>query len=112
MERVGNNPRIITAPTLVVVGIDREVKRFRVALLRTVPLGTDGNSHKIRKAVENATEGGTKHAYHTFDFDNQEAVIYVRDKTVPIIEWINLKSLQSLRAFNASFAKAREGNKQ
>jgi hypothetical protein len=39
------------------------------------------------------------HAYYTFDYDNLEAVIYVRDKTVPIIEWINLKRLQSLRAF-------------
>jgi len=79
--------RIITSVDDVVVSVDKEVKRFRVGV-RLSGNGmmlkvTDGGTRRIRAAVAKAGEG----AYHTFDYETQEAVIMAPEKTVPLAEW-------------------------
>lgn len=79
--------RTITDPSEVVVAVDREVKRFHVAV-RVGSQGfsmkcTDGASRRIRSAVVKAGEG----AYHVFDYDTQEAVIMAPGKMIPLPEW-------------------------
>ena len=78
--------RIITDPAECVVVTSREVKRFRVG----VQVGsqgftlkvTDGGSRKIRAAVAKAGP----EAWHEFDYSTQEAVIFVPDDTVSLID--------------------------
>jgi hypothetical protein len=63
------------------------VKRFRVAVRR----GAQGlnlkltihSGERLRREVEKAGEG----AWYQFDYERQEAVILVPDKTVPLSEW-------------------------
>jgi hypothetical protein len=86
--QAGETPEIITDPAQVLVSVDREVKRFHVAV-RTGSQGlslkvSDGGSRRIRKAVAAAGEG----AYHVFDYGTQEAVIMNSVTTVPILEWL------------------------
>ena len=89
---VGNNPKcIVTNPSEFVVETGREVKRFHIAL-RVGQQGlkikcTDGSSRRIRKAVERASQDGTIDAWYEFDYETQEACIYVPDVTVPLDEW-------------------------
>lgn len=85
---MGNDPvRVLTAESECDVCLDKEVKRFHVA----VRMGgnglmmkcTDGSSIRIRRAVERAGKG----AYHEFDYSTQEAVIYAPERIVPMEEW-------------------------
>ena len=82
---MGNEPvRILTSESECEVCLDKEVKRFHVAI-RVSGNGlmmkcTDASSERIRKAEAKAGEG----AYHEFDYDNQEAVIYAPEKIVPM----------------------------
>jgi hypothetical protein len=89
-----NKPsRIITDPADVVVEVPREVKRFRVA----IRLGSQGMSYKLTDAssrkVENAVskaagrDGREFSAWYEFDYDTQQAVILVADKSVPLSEF-------------------------
>lgn len=81
--------RIITDPAEVVVSVDKEVRRFHVAV-RMGGQGfslkvSDGGSRKIRSAVAKAGEG----AYHVFDYDTQEAVIMApAGQMKPIAEFV------------------------
>jgi hypothetical protein len=79
------HPRIITDAADVLVSIDREVKRFPIALQQGSGLSiecTPGSSRKIRKALDAAG----KDAYYVFDVD--EAVIMMPEKQVPLTEWM------------------------
>lgn len=85
---VGSVPeKTITSYEEVQVQASREVRRFRVAI-RMGSNGmklklTDASSEKVRKAVSKAGEG----AYHSFDYETQEAIIYKRKKIVPLTDW-------------------------
>ncbi len=86
--QAGNAARLIVDPDDVVVSIDREVKRFHIAI-RMGSQGmsikvTDGSTNRIRKAVEKAGKG----AYHVFDHSTQEAVIMAPERTLPLAEYI------------------------
>ena len=79
---------IVTKVEDVIVSVDREVKRFHVAVRRgssnpTTLKVTDGGSRRIRAAVAKAGKG----AYHVFDFMTQEAVIMAPVDQVPLNEW-------------------------
>lgn len=79
---------IITDPTEVTVDVPKEVKRFRVGLRRGAQRFkvkcTDASSRRIRAAVEVAGDG----AWYEFDYDTQEAVIYVAERSVPLNEYL------------------------
>jgi len=81
-----NQPhRIITDPHDIVVIPGREVKRFRVGLRQaglSVKL-TDGATRKVHAAVAKAGDG----AWYAFDYETQEAVIYVPDNPVSLADW-------------------------
>jgi ribosomal protein S6 len=84
---VANTPRVITDAKQVLVAKDKEVRRFHVAV-RMGGQGlslkvTDGGTRRIRAAVAKAGEG----AYYTFDYDTQEAVIWVCEQTVSLPKW-------------------------
>jgi len=83
-----NEPsEIITDSSQVQVGIDKEVRRFRVAVLRSSNglafKCTDASSAKVRAAVEKAGEN----AYHKFDYETQEAVIYKQESMVSLCDY-------------------------
>jgi hypothetical protein len=83
-----NEPsEIITDISQVQAGVDKEVRRFHVAVRRSSNgfafKCTDASSAKIRAAVEKAGDG----AYHKFDYETQEAVIYKQESTVPLSEY-------------------------
>lgn len=86
--QAGNEPeRIITDPTEVLVSVDKEVKRFHIAL-RMGGQGlslkvTDGGTRRIRAAVAKAGDG----AYYQFDFMTQEVVIMAPAQTLSLVEW-------------------------
>jgi len=79
--------RVITDPSEIEVVTAREVKRFRVAVRRgsqgMMLKVTDAGTRRIREAVAKAGGG----AWYEFDYESQEAVIYVPDKKVPLLEW-------------------------
>ena len=79
--------RIITDPAEVEVVVEKEVKRFHVAVRRGANgfmlKCTDASSKKIRRAEEKAGPL----AWHRFDYETQEAVIFVPDRTVPLLEY-------------------------
>ena len=83
-----NEPsEIITDSSQVQVGVDKEVRRFRVGVRRSsnglALKCTDAASAKIRAAVEKAGEG----AYHNFDYETQEAVIYKQESMVSLADF-------------------------
>lgn len=85
---MANKPeRIITSVDDVEVCMDKEVKRFRVAIRRGAQglsfKCTDASSRRIRKAVEKAGKG----AHHVFDYWTQEAVIMAPEKIIPLAEY-------------------------
>jgi ribosomal protein S6 len=85
--QAGDTPQIITDPADVLVSVDKEVGRFRVAV-RMASQGlmtkvSDGGARRIRRAVAKAGEG----AYHVFDYSTQQAVIMAPEKTMPLTEW-------------------------
>lgn len=80
--------RIITSVDDVVVSVDKEVKRFHVAV-RHGSQGlslkvSDGGSRRIRREVEKAGKG----AYHVFDYlDYNNAVIMAPETEMTLREW-------------------------
>lgn len=86
--QAANQPHVITDPADVVVSVDREVKRFHVAVQRGGGLSfevTPGGSRKIRAAVARAGDG----AYHVFDYGTQEAVIMApTGPAIPILQFV------------------------
>jgi hypothetical protein len=79
--------RVVTDVAEVEVCVDKEVRRFRVAV-RMGSQGmslklTDAATRKVREAVAKAGKG----AYHRFDYETQEAVIFAPEKVVPLTEW-------------------------
>lgn len=83
-----NEPsEIITDISQVQVGVDKEVRRFHVAIRRSsnglMLKCTDASSVKVRAAVEKAG----KNAYHKFDYETQEAVIYKQESMVSLCDW-------------------------
>jgi len=83
--------RTITDPDDVEVQVPREYSRFRVGIRpRGNGLGfkvTDGGTRRIRARVAKATEKFGD-AWHEFDYETQEAVILVPEKTVSLREYI------------------------
>ena len=78
--------RIITDPAEVVVSVDKEVKRFHVAIKRGDSFNftlTTASNTKVKNAVRAAGEG----AYYVFDYDFQDCVIMAPDKQMPLTEW-------------------------
>ncbi len=92
--RAENEPsRHITDIDEVEVMVDKEVKRFYVAV-RPGSQGlmlkcTDGATRRIRAAVAKAGE----YAYHTFDYETQEAVIMAPDRVIPLREYAEEKGV-------------------
>lgn len=86
--------RHITSEKDIIVSIDREVKRFHVAV-RQSSNGfslkvTDGGTRRIRNEVEKAGDG----AYHTFDYsDYNNAVIMAPAARVNLSDYIALHNL-------------------
>lgn len=81
--------RVITDAREVLVVIPKELKRFRVALRRAglqLKL-SDASSLKLRRELAKllGREGGA--AWYEFDYDSQEAVIYVPAQTLTLIEF-------------------------
>lgn len=81
--------RHITDVNDIIVSIDKEVKRFHVAV-RFSSNGlslkvTDGGSRRIRKEVEKAGDG----AYYVFDYsDYNNAVIKIPSSKIPLSQYI------------------------
>lgn len=85
--KCSNNPRLITDPAEVEVQVPKEVRRFRVGL-RMGAQGlkvkvTEGGTRRIRAACAKAGPD----SWYAFDYDTQEAVIYVPAEKVPLAEW-------------------------
>lgn len=85
---MANKPaRILTSESECEVCLDKEVRRFHVAIRLSgnglMMKCTDASSEKIRKAEDKAGRG----AYHEFDYETQQAVIYAAEKIVPMEEW-------------------------
>lgn len=76
--------RIITDPSEIVVVEPREVRRFHVAVRRSsnglMLKLTDASTQKVRAATARAGQG----AWYAFDYDAQEAVIYVPGAVTPL----------------------------
>lgn len=77
----------VTDITNVVVTTPKEVKRFHVA----TRLGANGLKIKLTDAsgrkVRAAEEKAGPEAWHEFDYDNQDAIIYVPGEKVPLKDW-------------------------
>ena len=79
---------VITNPAEIGVSLDKEVKRFHVAVRRGSGLSfelTAASSRKLRAEVEKAGEG----AYHVFDYgDYKNAVIMAPERTESLADFI------------------------
>jgi hypothetical protein len=77
--------RIITDASEIEVCFDKEVKRFRVAIRGNGMQFelTDASRRKVRGETVKAGKG----AYHQFDYETQEAIIYAPDKVLTLTEW-------------------------
>ena len=77
----------VTDPGQVVVTTPKEVKRFHVA----VRMGANGLKIKLTDAsgrkVRAACEKAGPEAWHEFDYDNQDAIIFVPGEKVPLKDW-------------------------
>lgn len=87
----GSVIRVITDIAEVEVAIPKEYKRFRIAIRQTGVFGmtwklTDFASAKVHRIVAEAQE---KHgdAWYEFDYDQQQAVVLVADKVIPLAEF-------------------------
>ena len=86
--------RVITDPAEVEVHVPKEVKRFHIAIRRKGGFRfalTDGSTTRVRRAVAKANQQycrGESHAWYEFDYDSQEAVIFVPDARVPLLEFV------------------------
>lgn len=87
----GERGRRLTSPSEVEVVVDREVRRFHVAIRAgSQGLGfkcTDASSRKIKQAVAKAGPG----AYYVFDYFTQEAVIMAPESVVSLAEFIAMR---------------------
>lgn len=85
--------RIITNAAEIIVSRDVEVCRFRVGIRRSsngLSLKvTDGGTRRIRAAVIREGDG----AYHIFDYERQEAVIFRPASQVSLDVWLFERSL-------------------
>lgn len=82
--------RIITDPAECVVLVPKLVKRFHAAI-RACRGGmaykcTEATTRKIEAALRKARKGDTVEAWHEFDYDTQDALIFVADREVPLPE--------------------------
>ena len=74
----------------------KEVRRFRIAI-RQSGNGlsfklTDASSLKVRRAVEKAAAHvADGQAWHGFDYDSQEAVIFVNGESKPLAQWLEAR---------------------
>lgn len=90
-----NNPdKVYTNTDDILVTIDKEVKRFHIAVRRggnglSLKV-TDASTRKIREAVAKAGEG----AYYEFDYATQEAVILKPDSEISLTEWATQNEAQ------------------
>ena len=79
--------RVIVSEEDVLVSVDKEVKRFHVAIRmasQSMMLKcTDGATRRIRREVAKAGDG----AFYQFDYGSQEAVIMAPEKQVPLKDW-------------------------
>jgi len=77
----------ITDIDKVVVTTPKEVRRFHVA----VRMGANGLKIKLTDAsgrkVRAACEKAGAEAWHEFDYDNQDAIIFVPGEKVPFKDW-------------------------
>ena len=78
----------ITDPAEVVVDVPKEVKRFRVSI-KSGAQGlllkcSDASSRRIRKECERVGE----ESWYEFDYETQEAVIFVPGESKPLPEFI------------------------
>ena len=87
---MGNEPsEIVKELSEIEVNVDKEVKRFHVAV-RPGAQGfslklTDASSRRVRAAEEKAGKG----AYNVFDyFDEKNCIIMAPEKTIPLTEWM------------------------
>lgn len=84
--------RIITDPEDVIVNVDKEVKRFHVAVRGEGMMFevSDGGNRRISREVEKAGDG----AYHVFDYmDYDNAVIMAPESTMTLAEWVRKEGL-------------------
>jgi len=86
-----NKPnRIITDANEIEVLVPREIKRLHVAVrLGSQGLAlklTDGSTRRVEKAVEGA-EQKYGHAWYEFDYETQDAVICVSDRSISLAEY-------------------------
>jgi hypothetical protein len=87
---MGNEPsEIVKELSEIEVNVDKEVKRFHVAVRQSsngmnLKL-TNASSERVRNAVSKAGKG----AYHVFDYgDYKNCVIMAPEKTIPLTEWM------------------------
>jgi hypothetical protein len=100
-EAASEPERIIREVGEVLVVVPREVKRFHVGI-RLGSQGltyklTDGATRKVHAAVAKANRDFAEQrkvatdsideAWYEFDYDTQEAVIYIPDQMIPLTEW-------------------------
>lgn len=79
--------RVITSADEVEVVIPKRVRKFRVAT-RIGASGvrvklTDASSAKLRAALEKAGP----ESWHEFNYDTQEALVFVPGRVMPLAEW-------------------------
>lgn len=104
-EAADKPERVITDPAEIIVVVRKEVRRFRIALRRGGSGAffgklTDASSKKLRAALEKAGEGSS----YTFDYETQEAIITMPDRTVPLAEWVS-ESPEGQRQFVEEYAR-------
>ena len=83
---------ILTNPDDVVVSVPKEVDRFHIAL-RIGGNGmsikvSSGGTRRIDRALARAHEEHKTTSFYRFDYETQEAVIYVDGPLTPISEWM------------------------
>jgi len=84
----GNNPvKIVTDPNQIRVYAGEEAHRFRVGVRRggqglTMKV-TDGGTRNIHRALEKYGRG----SWYEFDYETQEAVIFIPKKPMPLDEY-------------------------
>lgn len=87
-EAANTPSRIITDPADVIVDEPKEARRFHVAIRPSAQdmsfKLTDASTARVRKAV--ATCG--LDAWYVFDYDRQDAVIFVPGRSTPLNEWV------------------------
>ena len=87
-----NQPSFVTtSENDVIVEVPVEFKRFRISL-RGSSNGlslklTDASTAKIRRGVDQAAEKTGKDAWYEFDYENQQAIIFVSGTQTPLKDY-------------------------